>query len=454
MQKIHFVGIKGSGISALAQVYARMGCEVTGSDTDAVFFTDELLRQAGITQVTGPSEENVQDADIVCHSPAYGDDHIEIKKAKELGIEVLTYPQLLGRLMDGRAESAITVSGTHGKTTTTSMIANMLLFSKLDPLAIIGSKNYNIGSNGRYGFGHMVAEACEYRRSFHNYAPKIAIINNIDFDHPDYFSGIDDVFEAFQTFVDKVPQDGALITWGDQALCRQLVSKGKVHYFGLNHTNDIYATDVKEQRGMLSFMAWEHGRPLGEIKVRAIGEHNVLNVLAAITLSRILEIPFATVQESFAEFGGVYRRFDYLGRIGQLEVYDDYAHHPIEIESTLKAVKRSFPNDHLLTVFQPHTISRTMAFLDEFADALTLSDEVMLVKIYQSAREAGDRAEELTNLLAEKIAERGKTVHLVNTLEEGTEWILKQRAAQAGLVLTMGAGDIRGIGEQLISVHA
>ncbi|WP_157729375.1 UDP-N-acetylmuramate--L-alanine ligase [Tumebacillus algifaecis] len=453
MQKIHFVGIKGSGISALAQVYARMGCEVTGSDTDAVFFTDELLRQAGITQISGPSAHNVQDADIVCHSPAYGDDHIEIKTARELGIEVLTYPQMLGRLMESRMESTVTVSGTHGKTTTTSMIANMLLFAELDPLAIIGSKNYNIGTNGRYGTGHLVAEACEYRRNFHNYSPKIAIINNIDFDHPDYFSGIDDVFDAFQTFVDKVPEDGHLITWGDQALCRQLVSTGKILYFGLNHTNDIYATDVTEQRGMISFMAWERGQQLGTIEVRAIGEHNVLNVLAAITLSRILQVPFEAVQKSFTNFGGVYRRFDYLGRLGDVEVYDDYAHHPSEIEATLKAVKRSFARDHLLTVFQPHTVSRTLAFLDEFADALTLSDEVMLVKIYQSAREVGDRAEELTNLLAERIAARGKTVHLVNTLEEGTEWILQQRAGKAGLVLTMGAGDIRGIGERLIAVH-
>ncbi len=454
MQKIHFVGIKGSGISALAQVFARMGCEVTGSDTDAVFFTDELLHQAGITQITGPSVENVQHADIVCHSPAYGDDHIEIQKAKELGIEVLTYPQMLGRLMEGHNEAAITVSGTHGKTTTTSMIANMLLQAKHDPLAIIGSKNYNIGSNARFGHGFMVAEACEYRRSFLNYNPKIAIVNNIDFDHPDYFSGIDDVFEAFQTFVDKVPSDGVLITWGDQELCRKLSSKGKVLYFGLNDTNDIWATDVAEHRGLLSFNVWERDRLLGRLEVRAIGEHNVLNVLAVITLSRILQIPFAAVQASFAEFGGVYRRFDYLGQVEQLAIYDDYAHHPSEIEATLRAVQRSFPEDHLLTVFQPHTISRTMAFLDEFADALTLSDEVMLVKVYQSAREKSDRAEELTNLLAEKIAERGKTVHLVNTLEEGTEWILQQRAGSTGLVLTMGAGDIRGIGERLISVHA
>jgi UDP-N-acetylmuramate--alanine ligase len=452
MQKIHFVGIKGSGISALAQVYARMGYEVTGSDSDAVFFTDELLRQAGITQITGPSVKNVLHADLVCHSPAYGDDHIEIKAAKDRGTPVLTYPQMLGRLMENR--KTITVSGTHGKTTTTSMISNMLLKAMHDPLVIIGSKNYNIGSNARFGNGYLVAEACEYRRSFLNYSPFVAIVNNIDFDHPDYFKGIDDVFDAFQTFVNKVPEDGALITWGDQELCRKLVTKAKVLYFGLNDTNDIYATDVSEHRGMLTFTAWERGEQLGRIELRAIGEHNVLNVLAAIALSRLLKIPFDTVQSSFAEFGGVYRRFDYLGEVGKLEVYDDYAHHPSEIEATLKAVKRSFPNDRLLTVFQPHTISRTMAFLDDFADALTLSDEVMLVKIYQSAREAGDRAEELTNLLAEKIAERGKTVHVVGTLQEGAEWIQKNRADQAGLVLTMGAGDIRGVGEQLISVHA
>jgi UDP-N-acetylmuramate--alanine ligase len=452
VQKIHFVGIKGSGTSALAQVVTRMGYEVTGSDSDSVFFTDGLLRSAGISRIETPSVENVADVDIVCHSSAYGDDHIEIKKARERGIPVLTYSEMLGRLMEERR--AILVSGTHGKTTTTSMISNMMLQAGRDPMAIIGSKNYNIGSNARYGDGPLVAEACEYRRNFLNYHPAVAIVNNVDFDHPDYFKGIDDVFDAFQTFVDKVPEDGALITWGDQELCRRLETKGEKIYFGLEATNDIYATDVLESRGHLKFKAWEHGQLLGEVELRALGRHNVLNALATIALSRYLQIAFTDVQAAFAKFGGVYRRFDYLGRLDGVEIYDDYAHHPSEIETTLKAVKNSFPNDHLLTVFQPHTVSRTMAFLDDFAEALTLSDEVMLVKIFQSARETGDRAEELTRLLAEKIAASGKTVHVVASPEEGAELILKENGARKGLVLTMGAGDIREMGEQLLTVRS
>ncbi|MGZ4032541.1 MAG: UDP-N-acetylmuramate--L-alanine ligase [Tumebacillaceae bacterium] len=451
MQKIHFVGIKGSGTSALAQVFARLGYEVTGSDSDAVFFTDELLSAAGITRIVTPSAENVSDVDIVCHSPAYGDDHIEIKTAKERGIPVLSYPEMLGKLMDER--KAILVSGTHGKTTTTSMISNLLLKTGLDPMVIIGSKNYDIGSNARYGAGHLVAEACEYRRSFLNYRPFIAIVNNIDFDHPDYFTGIDDVFNAFQSFVDMIPEEGTLIAWGDQELCRQLVTKGRTLYFGLQDTNDIYATDVEEYRGRIKFNVWERGTLLGSLEMEALGQHNVLNALATVSLSRLLGVAFADVQASFANFGGVYRRFDRLGQFESLEVYDDYAHHPSEIETTLRAVKNSFKNDHLLTVFQPHTISRTMAFLDEFADALTLSDEVMLVKIFQSARETGDRAEELTSLLAEKIAAQGKKVHVVNSLDEGAEWILRHHH-NSGLVLTMGAGDVRAIGEQLLTIKA
>ncbi|MGZ4134591.1 MAG: UDP-N-acetylmuramate--L-alanine ligase, partial [Tumebacillaceae bacterium] len=306
MQKIHFVGIKGSGTSALAQVFARLGYEVTGSDSDAVFFTDELLSAAGITRIVTPSAENVSDVDIVCHSPAYGDDHIEIKTAKERGIPVLSYPEMLGKLMDER--KAILVSGTHGKTTTTSMISNLLLKTGLDPMVIIGSKNYDIGSNARYGAGHLVAEACEYRRSFLNYRPFIAIVNNIDFDHPDYFTGIDDVFNAFQSFVDMIPEEGTLIAWGDQELCRQLVTKGHTLYFGLQDTNDIYATDVEEYRGRIKFNVWERGTLLGSLEMEALGQHNVLNALATVSLSRLLGVAFADVQASFSNFGGVYRR--------------------------------------------------------------------------------------------------------------------------------------------------
>ncbi|HEU4963007.1 MAG TPA: UDP-N-acetylmuramate--L-alanine ligase [Bacilli bacterium] len=449
MQKVHFVGIKGSGISALAQVCQHQGYAVTGSDTDAVFFTDALLEAAGIRHIVSPSADNVSDVDIVCHSPAYGDDHIEIKTAKERGVPVLSYPQMLGRLMEGR--QAILVSGTHGKTTTTSMISNMMLKAGLDPMAIIGSKNYNIGSNARYGDGRMVAEACEYRRSFLNYQPHIAIVNNIDFDHPDYFNGIDDVFDAFQTFVDKVPEDGALITWGDQPLCRKLACQGKTVTFGMGETNDIYAKDVEEHRGWLKFRVYERGTELGMIETRALGAHNVLNVLASVALSRELGMAFDVVQQAFSAFGGVYRRFDYLGETNGLEVYDDYAHHPAEIESTLGAVQKSFPTDPLLTVFQPHTVSRTAAFLDEFADALTISDEVLLVKVFQSAREKGDRAEELTRELAAKITERGKTVYVVNTLDEALSFLQREREnGRRGLVVTMGAGDIRQVGERFL----
>lgn len=450
MQNVHFVGIKGSGISALAQVCKHIGYGVTGSDSEAVFFTDELLHAAGIHHIVTPSADNLTDVNLVCHSPAYGDDHIEIRTAKERGIPVLSYPQMLGKLMEDR--NAILVSGTHGKTTTTSMISNMMLKAGLDPMAIIGSKNYNIGSNARYGDGHLVAEACEYRRNFLNYQPKIAIVNNIDFDHPDYFKGIEDVFDAFQTFVNKVPQDGALITWGDQPLCRELTCAGRTVYFGMGEKNDIYARDVEEHRGWLKFRVFERGTELGLIETRALGAHNVLNVLASVALSRQLGMSFDDVRAAFAEFGGVYRRFDYLGKADALEVYDDYAHHPAEIESTLGAVKKSFPDDSLLTVFQPHTVSRTLAFIDQFADALKLSDEVMLVKIFQSARENGDRAEELTQTLAQKITERGKKVYVMNTLDEALAFLQEERSTRRGLVLTMGAGDIRAVGERFLAL--
>ncbi|KEO83478.1 UDP-N-acetylmuramate--L-alanine ligase [Tumebacillus flagellatus] len=448
MKKIHFVGIKGAGTSALAQLYARMGYEVSGSDSQEVFFTDALLSQAGITYISTPSPDNVEDVDLVCHSPAYNDQHVEIQRAKERGIPVYTYPQMLGKLTQERASLLIT--GTHGKTTTTSMLGALLTSVGLDPMVVIGSKNYNIGSNARYGEGLLVAEACEYKRHFLNYQPQMLVVNNIDFDHPDYFQDIEDVFLCFQQLVDKLPADGVLVACGDDPRCRKLDTDVKVVYFGLDSSNDIYATNINESRGVLRFDVWEGSTPLGTVQFRSLGRHNVLNALATISVSRCLGLNFQDVQVSLGQFQGVYRRFDYLGRLGGMEVYDDYAHHPSEISTTLRAVKESFPNDPLITVFQPHTYSRTQKFLAEFVDSLTLSDEVLLVKLFSSAREQ-DPGDALTEKLAEAIRQRGKSVTYVENLEEGTRFLKHYATSNQGIVLTMGAGNVRGIGEDSLT---
>ncbi|MFD2168583.1 UDP-N-acetylmuramate--L-alanine ligase [Tumebacillus lipolyticus] len=449
MKKYHFVGIKGTGMSALAQLYARMGYEVSGSDSQEVFFTDELLSNAGITYIGLPSPERVENVDLVVHSSAYSHDHIEIKRALELGIPVYTYPELLGQLT--RERPAILISGTHGKTTTTSMIGALLTHHELDPMVVIGSKNYNIGSNARFGEGMLVAEACEYKRNFLNYNPQMLIVNNIDWDHPDYFKDHDDVHLAFQELVDKLPADGLLIACGDDSRCRMLKSKSKVLLFGLQSTNDIYASNIEEVRGMLRFDVWEGSTPLGTVQFRSLGQHNVLNALATIALARHMNLSFEMVKESLHEFQGVYRRFDYLGRLGQMEFYDDYAHHPSEIQTTLRAVKNSFPEERLITVFQPHTYSRTKKFLQEFADSLTLSDEVLLVKLFSSARET-DPGDQLSEQLAEAIRERGKMVTFVEDLEQGSQFLRQYAKDKQGIVLTMGAGNVRGIGEDSISL--
>lgn len=449
MKKIHFVGIKGTGMSALAQLYARMGYEVSGSDSQEVFFTDELLSKAGITYIGTPSPERVEHVDVVCHSSAYNHEHVEIKRALELGIPVFTYPEMLGKLT--RERDAVLISGTHGKTTTTSMTGALLAHAQMDPMVVIGSKNYNIGSNARYGDGMLVAESCEYKRNFLNYSPKVLIVNNIDFDHPDYFKDVDDVFAAFQSLVDKLPNDGFLIAGGDDPRCHKLKTNARMIFFGLGNDNDIYATNIQENRGVLRFDVWEGAEPLGSVQFRALGQHNVLNALATIAVSRVLNIPFSAVQESLSQFQGVYRRFDYIGRLGKMELYDDYAHHPSEICTTLRAVKKSFPDEPLITVFQPHTHSRTKKFLQDFAESLTISDEVLLVKLFSSAREK-DPGDGLTEQLAEAIRERGKSVTFVDTLEEGSQYLRKYANAKEGIVLTMGAGNVRGIGEDSLSL--
>jgi UDP-N-acetylmuramate--alanine ligase len=449
MKKIHFVGIKGTGMSALAQLYARMGYEVSGSDSQEVFFTDELLSKAGITYIGTPNAEQVEHVDLLCHSPAYNHEHVEIKRALELGIPVYSYPQLLGQLTKQRP--SILITGTHGKTTTTSMIGSLLAHVGRDPMVVIGSKNYNIGSNARYGYGPLVAEACEYKRNFLNYQPQVLVVNNIDFDHPDYFKDLDDVFLAFQQLTDKLPPDGVLVACGDDARCRRLTTSARVIYFGLKPDNEIYATNIVESRGLLRFDVWEGNQPLGSLQFRSLGKHNVLNALATISVSRAFGISFQDVQESLSQFQGVYRRFDYMGRLGSLELYDDYAHHPNAITTTLRAVKASFPDDPLITVFQPHTYSRTKKFLEEFAESLTLSDEVLLVKLFSSAREH-DPGDNLSEQLANAIRIRGKQVTFVETVEEGSRLIRKLAKGRDGIVLTMGAGNVRGIGEDSLSL--
>jgi UDP-N-acetylmuramate--alanine ligase len=436
-------------MSALAQLYARMGYEVSGSDSQEVFFTDELLSKAGITYIGTPSPERVEHVDVVCHSPAYNHEHVEIKRALELGIPVYTYPELLGKLTQERP--SILISGTHGKTTTTSMVGSLLQQTNMDPMVVIGSKNYNIGSNARYGIGMLVAESCEYKRNFLNYSPYILVVNNIDFDHPDYFKDINDVFSAFQELTDKLPDDGVLVACGDDARCRQLKTSARKIFFGLKPDNDIYATNIQESRGVLRFDVWEGSAPLGSVQFRSLGEHNVLNALATISVSRALGLPFSEVQQSLGGFQGVYRRFDYMGKLGKMEVYDDYAHHPNAITTTLRAVKTSFPDDRLITVFQPHTYSRTKAFLKDFADSLTLSDEVLLVKLFSSAREQ-DPGDSITEQLADEIRTRGKTVTFVENLEEGTRFLRQYAKDRDGIVLTMGAGNVRGIGEDSLSL--
>ncbi|HEU4963284.1 MAG TPA: Mur ligase family protein, partial [Bacilli bacterium] len=297
----------------------------------------------------------------------------------------------------------------------------------------------------------LVAEACEYRRNFLNYTPHCLIVNNIDFDHPDYFKDIDDVFDAFQSLVNKIPQDGLLVACGDDARCRQLKTSARRLFFGLSSDNDIYATNIQEQRGVLKFDVWEKQLPLGTVQFRSLGRHNVLNALATIAVSRALHIPFEEVKESLSQFQGVYRRFDYLGKLGSIELYDDYAHHPNEISTTLRAVKSSFPDDNLITVFQPHTYSRTKAFLDDFAESLTISDEVLLVKLFSSAREQSTE-DKLTEQLADALRQRGKTVTFVENLEAGTNYVRQVAKDRNGIILTMGAGNVRGIGEDSLSM--
>lgn len=422
MENYHFIGIKGAGMSALAQVLHDMGHPVQGSDTDTEFFTQKPLEARGIPIYR--FGESAIDRSVVkaVASNAFPDDHPEIVMCKESGVPVERYHRFLGDWI-GRYTS-IAVTGAHGKTSTTGMLAHT--FNGLKPTS------YLIGDgtgSGRPGSKYFVFESCEYRRHFLAYAPDYAIITNIDFDHPDYFSGLDDVTLAFQQMTDRVKKH--LIAYGDDAQIRSLKSKVPVLYYGFGERNELRADRVRAGEDGMTFDVYLHDNRLGTFTIAAYGRHNVLNALAVIGAVVLEDLNLDTAGSLLATFGGVKRRFAEKNVRGNI-VIDDYAHHPTEISATLDAVRVKYPGKKVVSVFQPHTYSRLEAFIDDFASSLSGSDEVFLCNIFGSAREHQGNVSIQT--LIDKIpASRHISEQNIDELDRYSDCVL----------LFMGAGDIQ-----------
>jgi len=383
----YFIGIKGSGMSSLALILHDQGYQVAGSDIDQYTFTQKPLEAVGIP-IYSFDAKNLQPNMTVIRGNAFEDDQVEVAAALELGtqIDLLTYPDMVEELI--QQYTSIGVAGAHGKTSTTGLLAHVL--------SGIAPTSYLVGDGTGKGIPDarfFVFEADEYRRHFKDYTPDYAIMTNIDFDHPDYFSGIDDVYQAFNDFGNKVTK--GIFAWGDDPKLRELNVDVPVYYYGTNEdVDDFVAKNIKRSTNGSSFDAYYRGELLGNFKVPLFGKHGILNSLAVIAVAYFEQIDLDLLRKELLSFQGVKRRFTEK-TVGDVTIIDDYAHHPSEIMATLDAARQKFPDRELIAVFQPHTFSRTIAYLDEFATSLNLADHVYLTEIFASAREAaGDISSE------------------------------------------------------------
>ncbi len=436
-------------MSALAQISTQIeGATVTGSDVEECFYTDSVLERANIP-VLGFSPINVENADLVVTSAAYTHLHPEIARARELNIEILTYPQYLGRLLSKKR--GISITGTHGKTTTTAMMGLVMLQAGLDPTIVVGSDVPSIGGNAHSGLGEFfLAESCEYRRHFLNYSPEHLVITNIEFDHPDYFTDLDDVISAFAELAKKVPANGHIYVWDEDPNRKSLVSDAPITTFGLSESADIRATEIIFQDERSSMKIMLKGQYVGDLNLHVAGRHNIINALATIALCHEIGIPIEVILLNLSLFNGTKRRFEHIGsNINGALIVDDYAHHPTEIRTTLEGARLSFPTRRIRAIFQPHTFSRTEKLLHEFSQSFQGADEVIVADIFASARELEHYTVSAPNL-AELIQQQGIKARYIGPLEDIGIY-LSDTLAPEDLVLTLGAGDVYKVGLGIVS---
>lgn len=446
---VHFIGIGGISMSGLAEVLLKEGFTISGSDAKESALTDHL-EQMGAKVFYGQKASNIiEGIDAVVYTAAIHEDNEEYAAAKAKGLPMLSRAELLGQLMCNY-ETPIAVSGTHGKTTTTSMLSQILLADELDPTLSVGGILKAIGGNIRVGASELfVAEACEYTNSFLHLFPKIAIILNIDADHLDFFKDLQDIRNSFRKFAELIPADGTLVinhAIPDLAEITEGLACNVVT-FGTDPAADYSAAEIAhDELGDSSFDVLHSGEKMGRMELSVTGEHNVLNALSAIATADILKIPFASMQKGLKDFRGTNRRFEYKGVRDGFTVIDDYAHHPTEIQATLTAAE-NYPHREVWCVFQPHTYTRTKALFDEFVEALSGTDHIVLADIY-AARET-DTLGVSSEQIADALKAKGCDAYYLPSFEE-IETFLLEKCQKGDVLITMGAGDVVNIGETLL----
>lgn len=447
IRQIHFIGIGGIGMSGIAEVLLNLGYRVSGSDLRESEIT-ERLTGLGAQIAYGHKEENIRGADVVVTSTAVRAENPEVVAAHRNLIPVIPRAEMLAELM--RMKYGIAVAGTHGKTTTTSMVATVLCHGKIDPTAVIGGRLDAFGSNAKLGQGKfMVAEADESDGSFLKLSPTIAIVTNIDADHLDYYHDLNEIKDTFVDFINKIPFFGLAVLCLDDENVQELIPRVQKRFttYGLVSQADYQACDIDYKADRTAFTVLCHGERLGRIEIAMPGRHNVLNALAAVVVAMELDLPFATIAEGFEDFCGVNRRFQIKRNDAELMVVDDYGHHPVEIRATLAAARGGWER-RIVAVFQPHRYSRTQALFDDFTTAFYQADHVVVTDIYAAGE---DPLPNITgSQLAAGIAGHGhKSVVHAPTLDAAVAH-LRDVLQPGDMLISLGAGNVWQVGAEFL----
>lgn len=451
VKNIHFVGIGGIGMSGIAEILLKEGFSVSGSDMNQSDNTD-YLQKLGANIFIGHDPKNIDDAEVVVYSSAVKiENNVETKEAKERNVPLIRRAEMLAEV--SRLNYCVAVAGTHGKTTTTSMVALPLINGGIDPTVLVGGRLSDFGgTNARLGKGQWtVVEADEYDRSFLQLLPTFAIINNIETDHMDIYKDEEDLMDTFTEFANKVPFYGFVAVGLDDKFNRQILKRinKKVVTFGLSRHADVRATDIIHENGHSDFTVIADGEKLGKVRIHTPGDHNVKNALASITIARALDVPFETIAKALEDFKGVMRRFEKKGTFRGCDVIDDYAHHPSEISATLKAARDAYGNKRIVAVFQPHTFTRTKHLYQEFGEAFDEADSLIVGGIYPAREEPIEGV--TAKLISDAATDYGHSdVIYIEDLEQITETLKEGIRQDNAVIICMGAGPVWKVANAMV----
>jgi UDP-N-acetylmuramate--alanine ligase len=446
-RRLHFVGIGGSGMSGIAEVLVNMGYLVSGSDL-ATSQATRRLKRLGADLHRGHKAAHARGADVVVISSAVGEDNPEVIEARRLHIPVIPRAEMLAELM--RLKYGVAVAGTHGKTTTTALIAEVLGRGRLDPTVVIGGRVGKLRSGAKLGHGEiMVAEADESDGSFLKMKPTIAVVTNIDREHLDHYKDLTEIQNAFVFFLANLPFYGAAVVCLDDANVKSILPRvdRKVITYGLSSDAAVVATDVEISGFNTTYTAHMDGNKLGRISLPLPGRHSVYNSLAAITVGLELDVPFATIAKALKGFKGVDRRMQLRGEAHGAKVLDDYGHHPTEIAATLAAVREGF-GARTVVLFQPHRYSRTIALLEEFGGAFFLADKVIVTEVYAAGEDPIPGVD--GSLIADALVRHGHPAVIYEPHKEKLPKLLGDTLRPGDILVTLGAGDIWKVGDTLV----